>query len=82
PSISPIPRFFGSSDSLNYANRWRSPHTKPPSHGDRKSCSTRREICPPVVTPSITGIAGGAHTRSRPVTEIGSRVQLDSRSAP
>ncbi|MQL75855.1 hypothetical protein Taro_008243 [Colocasia esculenta] len=33
-----------SSDSLDYANRWRSPHTEPPSHSDRKSCSTRREI--------------------------------------
>ncbi|MQL78202.1 hypothetical protein Taro_010643 [Colocasia esculenta] len=27
-------------------------------------------------------IAGGAHTRSRPVTAIGSRVQLDARSPP
>ncbi|MQL74602.1 hypothetical protein Taro_006972 [Colocasia esculenta] len=33
-----------SSDSLDYANRWRSTHTEPPSHSDRKSCSTRREI--------------------------------------
>ncbi|MQL78358.1 hypothetical protein Taro_010784 [Colocasia esculenta] len=48
PAISPIPRFFGSSDSLDYANRWRSPHTEPPSHSDRKSCSTRREISSPV----------------------------------
>ncbi|MQL80151.1 hypothetical protein Taro_012610 [Colocasia esculenta] len=51
------------SDSLDYANRWRSPHAKPPSHSDRKSCSTRREIssrgrgygCPniaDIVTPS------------------------------
>ncbi|MQM21342.1 hypothetical protein Taro_054381 [Colocasia esculenta] len=47
PTISPIPRFFGSRDSLDYANRWRSPHAKPPSHSDRKSCSTRREISSP-----------------------------------
>ncbi|MQL73669.1 hypothetical protein Taro_006033 [Colocasia esculenta] len=26
--------------------------------------------------------AGGAHTQSRPVTAIGSRVQLDARSPP
>ncbi|MQM23016.1 hypothetical protein Taro_056077 [Colocasia esculenta] len=36
-----------SSDSLDYANRWRSPHAEPPSHSDRKSCSTRREISSP-----------------------------------
>ncbi|MQM09882.1 hypothetical protein Taro_042761 [Colocasia esculenta] len=41
--ISPIP----SSDSLDYANSWRSPHAEPPSHIDRKSCSTRREISSP-----------------------------------
>ncbi|MQM22516.1 hypothetical protein Taro_055569 [Colocasia esculenta] len=35
-----------------------------------------------VATPSIMRIAGGAHTRSRPVTAIGSRVQLDARSPP
>ncbi|MQM23624.1 hypothetical protein Taro_056691 [Colocasia esculenta] len=35
-----------------------------------------------VATPSITRIAGGAHTRSRPVTAIGSRVQLDARFPP
>ncbi|MQM21896.1 hypothetical protein Taro_054943 [Colocasia esculenta] len=46
------------------------------------SCSTRREISSPVATPSITRIAGGAHTRSRPVTAIGSRVPLDARSPP
>ncbi|MQM01395.1 hypothetical protein Taro_034160 [Colocasia esculenta] len=124
-------------------------HTRSrPSHSDRKSCSTRREIssrgrgygCPNiadivtpsefrsgakippgsvcasaptvvpscrmrifirsgvgtareapiqnrhfdqvVATPSITRIAGGAHTRSRPVTAIGSHVQLDARSPP
>ncbi|MQM22198.1 hypothetical protein Taro_055247 [Colocasia esculenta] len=34
-------------DSLDYANRWRSPHAEPPSHSDRKSCSTRREISSP-----------------------------------
>ncbi|MQM22571.1 hypothetical protein Taro_055625 [Colocasia esculenta] len=33
-------------------------------------------------TPSITRIAGGGHTRTRPVTAIGSRVQLDARSHP
>ncbi|MQM21636.1 hypothetical protein Taro_054680, partial [Colocasia esculenta] len=42
--ISPIPWFFGSSDSLDYANRWRSTHAEQPSHSDRKSCSSRREI--------------------------------------
>ncbi|MQL78336.1 hypothetical protein Taro_010759 [Colocasia esculenta] len=47
--ISPIPRFSGSSDSLNYANRWQSTHTDPACHGDRKSCSTRREISTPAV---------------------------------
>ncbi|MQM23840.1 hypothetical protein Taro_056910 [Colocasia esculenta] len=36
-----------SSDSLDYANRWRSPHAEPPSHSNRKSCSTRREISSP-----------------------------------
>ncbi|MQL69925.1 hypothetical protein Taro_002221 [Colocasia esculenta] len=46
-TISPIPRCFGSSDSLDYANRWRSPHAEPPSHIDRKSCSTEREISSP-----------------------------------
>ncbi|MQL81761.1 hypothetical protein Taro_014222 [Colocasia esculenta] len=35
-----------------------------------------------VATPSITRITGGAHTRSHPVTAIGSRVQLDARSPP
>ncbi|MQM23347.1 hypothetical protein Taro_056411, partial [Colocasia esculenta] len=34
-------------DKLDYANRWRSPHAEPPSHSDRKSCSTRREISSP-----------------------------------
>ncbi|MQM00413.1 hypothetical protein Taro_033137 [Colocasia esculenta] len=45
--ISPILRFIGSSDSLDYANRWRSPHAEPTNHSDRKSCSTRREISSP-----------------------------------
>ncbi|MQM21521.1 hypothetical protein Taro_054563 [Colocasia esculenta] len=90
--------FNSTSDSLDYANHWRSTHAEPPSHSDRKSCSTRHEICPPgrgygcpniadivtpsVATPSITRIAGGAHMWSRPVTAIGSRVQLDARSVP
>ncbi|MQL73673.1 hypothetical protein Taro_006015 [Colocasia esculenta] len=47
PTISPIPRFFGSNDSFDYANHWRSPHAELPSHSDRKSCSTRREISSP-----------------------------------
>ncbi|MQM00405.1 hypothetical protein Taro_033140 [Colocasia esculenta] len=39
------PKFApGASDSLDYANRWRSSHAEPPSHSDRKSCSTRGEI--------------------------------------
>ncbi|MQM12101.1 hypothetical protein Taro_045012 [Colocasia esculenta] len=46
------------------------------------SCSTRLEISTPVATPSIVRITGGAHTVSRPVTVIGCRVQLDSRSPP
>ncbi|MQL69913.1 hypothetical protein Taro_002223 [Colocasia esculenta] len=49
PTISPIPKFFGSSDSLDYANRWRSPHAELPSHSDRKSCSTRWEISSPAI---------------------------------
>ncbi|MQM22229.1 hypothetical protein Taro_055279 [Colocasia esculenta] len=36
-----------SSNSLNYANRWQSPHMEPACHGDQKSCSTRREISSP-----------------------------------
>ncbi|MQM22952.1 hypothetical protein Taro_056012 [Colocasia esculenta] len=53
-TISPIPRFFGSSDSLDYANRWRRPHAEPPSHSDQKSCSTRREIYSPEKELGIT----------------------------
>ncbi|MQM23712.1 hypothetical protein Taro_056778 [Colocasia esculenta] len=37
---------------------------------------------PELATPSITQIIGGAQTRSRTVTAIGSRVQLDARSPP
>ncbi|MQM21242.1 hypothetical protein Taro_054278 [Colocasia esculenta] len=43
-----------SSDYLDYANRWRSPHAEPPSHSDRKSCSTRREISSPAKGLGIT----------------------------
>ncbi|MQL78321.1 hypothetical protein Taro_010761 [Colocasia esculenta] len=82
PTISPIPKFSGSSDSLDCANRWRSTHTEPACHGDRRSCTTRREVSSPVATPSITRITGGAHIRSRPFTVIGSRVQLVARSPP
>ncbi|MQM04981.1 hypothetical protein Taro_037783 [Colocasia esculenta] len=53
PTISPIPRFFSCSDSLEYANRWRSPHTEPPTDSDRKSCSTRCEISSPVAIPRV-----------------------------
>ncbi|MQL88263.1 hypothetical protein Taro_020815 [Colocasia esculenta] len=42
------------SDSLDYANSWRSPHAQPPSHSDRKSCSTRREISSPAKELGIT----------------------------
>ncbi|MQM14869.1 hypothetical protein Taro_047805 [Colocasia esculenta] len=42
------------SDSLDYANRWRSPHAEPPSHSDRKSCSTPREISSPAKELGIT----------------------------
>ncbi|MQM05832.1 hypothetical protein Taro_038648 [Colocasia esculenta] len=48
--ISPIP----SSDSLDCANRWQTPHAEPPSHSDRKSCSTRREISSPAKELGIT----------------------------
>ncbi|MQM01403.1 hypothetical protein Taro_034159 [Colocasia esculenta] len=40
-------RMLPISDSLDYAKRWRSPQAEPPSHSDRKSCSTRREISSP-----------------------------------
>ncbi|MQL82526.1 hypothetical protein Taro_014994 [Colocasia esculenta] len=80
--ISPIPRFFGSSDSLDYENCWRSPHTELAYHRDQKSCSTHREISSPVATPSITRIVGEAHTRTRPVTAIRNRIQLVARSPP
>ncbi|MQL81566.1 hypothetical protein Taro_014048 [Colocasia esculenta] len=52
--ISPIPTFFGSSDSLVYTNRWRSPHAEPPSHSNQKSCSTRHEISSPAKELGIT----------------------------
>ncbi|MQL74761.1 hypothetical protein Taro_007136 [Colocasia esculenta] len=42
------------SDSLDYANRWRSPHTEPACHGDRKSFSTRCEISSPAKELDIT----------------------------
>ncbi|MQM14986.1 hypothetical protein Taro_047922 [Colocasia esculenta] len=42
------------SDSLDYANRWRSPHAEPPSHSDRKSCSTRHENSSPAKELGIT----------------------------
>ncbi|MQL78758.1 hypothetical protein Taro_011201 [Colocasia esculenta] len=77
-----MPPYCLSSNSLDYTNRWRSAHAEPPSHSDRMSSSTRREISSPVATPSITRIAVGAHTRSHPVIAIGSRVQLDARSPP
>ncbi|MQL86437.1 hypothetical protein Taro_018971 [Colocasia esculenta] len=48
----------GCSDSLDYAIRWRSPHAEPPSHSDRKSCSTRREISSPEKELGITFRAG------------------------
>ncbi|MQL99277.1 hypothetical protein Taro_031998, partial [Colocasia esculenta] len=44
-----------SSDSIDYANRWRSPHAEPPSHSDRKSCSNRREISSPGDKTSFRG---------------------------
>ncbi|MQL99199.1 hypothetical protein Taro_031917 [Colocasia esculenta] len=58
------------SDSLDYANRWRSPHAEPPSHIDRKSCSTRRKICSPAKEFGITfrtgiGIADVTTIRNR-----------------
>ncbi|MQM23755.1 hypothetical protein Taro_056822 [Colocasia esculenta] len=48
----------------------------------REAPIQNRDFDPVVVTPSITRIAGGSHTRSLPVTAIGSRVQLDARSPP
>ncbi|MQL98108.1 hypothetical protein Taro_030801 [Colocasia esculenta] len=51
----PGPKFpLGASDSLDYANRWRTPHAEPPSHSDRKSCSNRREISSPAKELGIT----------------------------
>ncbi|MQL98022.1 hypothetical protein Taro_030713, partial [Colocasia esculenta] len=50
----PYSKVFGNSDSLDYANRWRSPHAEPPSHSYRKSCSTRREISYPAKELGIT----------------------------
>ncbi|MQM23244.1 hypothetical protein Taro_056306, partial [Colocasia esculenta] len=48
-TISPIPSFCGSSDSLDYGNRRQSPHTEPACHGDQKSRSSHREISSPAV---------------------------------
>ncbi|MQL68573.1 hypothetical protein Taro_000827 [Colocasia esculenta] len=44
PTIALIPRFFGSSVSLDYANRWRGQHMESACHGDRKSCSAQHKI--------------------------------------
>ncbi|MQM22538.1 hypothetical protein Taro_055591 [Colocasia esculenta] len=57
-------------DSLDYANRGRSPHTEPACHGDRKSCSTLREISSPAKELRITfrpriGIANVTTIRNR-----------------
>ncbi|MQM17805.1 hypothetical protein Taro_050783 [Colocasia esculenta] len=54
PTISAIPRFFGSSDSVDYARHWRSPHAELSSHSNRRSCSTRREISSPAKELGIT----------------------------
>ncbi|MQL73876.1 hypothetical protein Taro_006203 [Colocasia esculenta] len=71
------------SDSLDYANRWRIPHTEPACHGDRKSYSTRCEISTPGSSDSLDyANRWRSHTRSRPVTAIGSCVQLITRSPP
>ncbi|MQL70227.1 hypothetical protein Taro_002497 [Colocasia esculenta] len=43
-----------SSHSLDYANCWRITHAEPPSHSDRKSRSTRREISSPAKELGIT----------------------------
>ncbi|MQM18300.1 hypothetical protein Taro_051287 [Colocasia esculenta] len=81
-----IPWFFGSSDSLDYANRWRTPNAEPPSHSDPKSCSTRHEISSPgrgygcpniadIVTPSAKelGITSRTGIRIAYVTTIRNR---------
>ncbi|MQL75140.1 hypothetical protein Taro_007537, partial [Colocasia esculenta] len=57
PTISMIPRFSGSSASLDYANRWRGQHMESAYHGDRKSCSTRIEISTPGRRYGCTNIA-------------------------
>ncbi|MQM04692.1 hypothetical protein Taro_037488 [Colocasia esculenta] len=72
PTISPFPRFSHCNVSLNHVNPGRGNHTESAYHGDRKLCSTRRENCSP----------GGATTRIRPVTTIGSCVQLGARTPP
>ncbi|MQL86689.1 hypothetical protein Taro_019226 [Colocasia esculenta] len=76
PTIAPIPRVSGSSYSLDYANRWRSPHTDPACHGDQKSCSTRREISSPAKELGITfrpgiGIAYVTTIRNRHSETVG-----------
>ncbi|MQM09802.1 hypothetical protein Taro_042681 [Colocasia esculenta] len=55
--ITPFPRFFGTSVSLDYANRWRGSHTNSACHGDRKLCSTRRENSSPGRRYGCTNIA-------------------------
>ncbi|MQL77044.1 hypothetical protein Taro_009451 [Colocasia esculenta] len=76
------------SDSLDYANRWRSPHAEPPSHSDRKSCSTRREISSPAKELGITfrtgiGIAYVTTIRNRhPETVDSALVTRNSVTGP
>ncbi|MQM07372.1 hypothetical protein Taro_040214 [Colocasia esculenta] len=53
PKFPPERVFFGISDSLDYANRWRSAHAEPPNQSDRKSCSTRCEISSPAYVTTI-----------------------------
>ncbi|MQL91976.1 hypothetical protein Taro_024594, partial [Colocasia esculenta] len=67
----------GTSDSLDYTNRWRSPHTEPACHGDRKSCSIWREISSPrrtriVVRPGVE-TTREAPIRNRHFDPIGKR---------
>ncbi|MQM19527.1 hypothetical protein Taro_052534 [Colocasia esculenta] len=56
-TISSIPRFSGSSASLDYANYWRGQHTESAYHENRKSFSTRLEISTPGRRYGCTNIA-------------------------
>ncbi|MQL90973.1 hypothetical protein Taro_023572 [Colocasia esculenta] len=86
PMISTIPKFSGSSASLDYANRWRGHNTESAYHGDRKSCSTLLEISTPAKELGITfcpgiGIAYVTTTRNRHSESVG-RALVSRNSVP